>query len=130
MALLRIVSVFVGGLTGLAVIVLVRLALGIPALGALGGRAGVPGPALPAGAVQVAVVLAGAVGGFVTAWIAPDRPLMHALSLGAVAWALLTAAALLGPPGPPGVLLPLLVPLAVVVGGWLSVRLGAGGDAP
>ena len=127
MALLRILSVVVGGLTTRAVIVLGRFAVGIPVLGALGGRAAVPGPALPAGAVEAAVVLAGAVGGFVTAWVAPDRPLMHALALGTAGWGLLTAAALLGPPGGLGVLFPLLLPLAVLTGGWISVRVGATG---
>lgn len=130
MALLRIVSVLVGGLTVLALIVLARLLVGIPVLGLLGGRAGAGAPGLPAGALEATVILAGASGGFVAGWIAPDRPVLHALVLGVAGWGLLTAAALAGAPGGPGTLLPFLFPLVVVAGGWLSSRLTASGDAP
>ncbi|NIP58447.1 MAG: hypothetical protein GWM92_09260 [Gemmatimonadetes bacterium] len=119
MPLLRILAVVLGGLTTAAVVILARLLVGLPLLGALGGRAGAAGPGLPPGVAEAALLLAGGAGGFVAAWSAPDRPLMHALALGVLGWTLLSAVALLGPPGSGGPFLPLLFPLLVVAGGWL-----------
>lgn len=125
MPLLRILAVVLGGLTTAAVVILARLLVGLPLLGALGGRAGAAAPGLPPGAGAAALLVAGGAGGFVAAWSAPDRPLMHALALAILGWGLLTGAALLGPPGSGGAFLPLLLPLAVVAGGWLRSLLPA-----
>lgn len=119
MPLLRILAVVLGGLTTAAVVILVRLLVGLPLLGALGGRAGTGAPALPPGVGEAALLVAGGAGGFVAAWSAPDRPLMHALALGILGWGLMTGAALLAPSGSVGPFLPLLFPLLVVAGGWL-----------
>lgn len=130
MLLLRLLSLFLGALTGAAALVLSRLVLGLPLLGALGGRAGQQIPALPSGVSETTVLVAGALAGFVAAWIAPDRPLMHALALGLAMWGVWSVGALFGPPGGGALFHVLLLPVAVVVGGWIRTRIPSGEDPP
>lgn len=128
MLLLRLLSVALGALTGAAVLVLARLAVGLPLLGALGGRAGEQIPALPPGVPEITVLVTGGVGGFVTAWIAPDRPVTHALVLGILMGGLWTVRVFFGPPGGTEPFLILLLTVAVVVGGWIRTRIPSGED--
>ncbi len=127
MVLFRLLSIVLGGLTGAAILVLVRIVLGV-AVAARGQGGGTSVPGLPPGGFETTLLVSAALAGFVTAWTAPDRPLVHALVLAALAWGLWTARAAFGPPGGPGALVVLLLPVAVLLGGWIRVRLAPAGD--
>lgn len=126
MALLGALAVFVGWITAVALVVVIRSMVEYPLLEIAGLEAGAPVPELYLWARVAYGGMAGLVGGFVTAWLAPRAPLRHALVL-----ALLVAApaALYALPRrggePPGhdaasILVPVI---AVLAGGWLRGRL-------
>jgi peptidoglycan/LPS O-acetylase OafA/YrhL len=84
-----------------------------------------PGAAPPAGpylAVNIAYsVVAALVGGYVAAWIAPRRPVKHAVLLAAFALVMSVVSAVLQGDRQPRwyqVLLAVCMPMVIVLGGW------------
>lgn len=78
-------------------------------------------------AMVVYTAIAGAAGAFVTAWLAPRRPMMHAVILGVIALLLALAASTVSWATSPAwyhVLQVGLVLPAAWVGGWLYARPG------
>jgi len=115
--------VVLGALTALALLVLAHFGLGIPLAGLPpeGAVAAAPPPP-PASLIEVVLLVAAGVGGFVTAWLAPGRPLLHAVVLAGIFAGGALVAAAGGMVGADSFFLVLLIPVAAVIGGWLRSR--------
>lgn len=133
MILFGALSVFVGWITAVALVVVVRTLIEYPLLEISTLEAGAPvSPFLLRVRLAYAALAAG-VGGFVTAWLAPRAPLRHAWALAALVAAPAMAYALPERPGefpghdPAAVVLPVV---SVLVGAWLRARLEDGRPSP
>lgn len=129
MIFLGALSVFVGWITAVAVVVVARSLVEFPLLEITAAEVGAPVPRSFLWARLAYGAAAAGVGGFVTAWLAPEAPLRHALvlTLPVAAPALLYALPE-WPAEPPGHdVAAVVLPVAgVLVGAWLRGRIGSG----